>query len=209
MQRVAKDRDCTCFPLVLKHVPTEALVCIILEYSHIAHSKHAYIQDGELNLHVDVTPHRSVCRRTKGIKHCNAYNMVPRAVIMMMDRKFPSWDGPARPGIMFTMHLTAPRHRDVVIEQTIDLDQGCIRFLFDPKSSPKALLETVRRSKKSETSFHPGGRVSDASGNPQMAKITVATATMFYKACMVLRDELREILYEIHHDCPRASLIYS
>ncbi len=185
-----KHRDCKCFPLVLTHINVASLVSIILEYAHCTEYKHPFARDGDLCLHADVTPHRSVCRRTKDIKHSNTNNFVPRAVITMTEQNLETWTGLARHIVMISIHLTTPRHKDVTMVRTIDLDQGYLRFLFDPRSSPKALLEMIRRENSQQ-------------------KITVSMATMFFKACMVLRDELCEILYEIHHECPLTALIYA
>ena len=185
-----KHRDCKCFSLVLEHINVASLVCIILEYAHDTEYKHPFARaNGDLCLHADVTPHRSVCRRTKDIKYSNANNHISRAIVTFTDHRYDALENKHN-FVIFTAQLFAPRHKDVTIARTIDLDQGYVRFLFDPRSSPKALLEMIRRS-------HP------------QQKITVSMATMFFKACMVLRDELCEILYEIHHACPLMAQIYA
>ena len=193
-QSIADDRthrDCKCFPLVQEHIGVASLVYIILEYAHYTGYKHPFAQDGDLCLHADVTPYRSLCRRTRDIKHSNANNYVSRAVVTFTDYK--QWDrvrDTVLNLVVFTAHLSAPRHKDVIITQTISLDHGCVRFLYDPRSSPKALLEMIRR-------------------NYPQQKITVSMAREFFKACAVLQDELCEILYEIHHECPRTAQIYA
>ena len=197
-----KHRDCQCFSLVLEHIDVASLVCIILEYSHNTKYQHPYARDGDLCIHADVTPYRSVCRRTRDIRHSNANNYVPRAIVSFTEINDLEHlrDGNKRNLVIFTAYFHAPRQKDVAISHTIDLDQGYMRFLFDPHSSPKALLDMIQHSassKKSDTL------------SPPCQKITVSMATMFFKACIIARDELCEIIYEIHHKCPLTAQRYA
>lgn len=183
-----KQRDCKCFALVQMYIPVKSLVCIILEYAHCLDYNHPFARDGDLSLHADVTPHRSICRRTRNIKHNSSNSFIPRAVVTFTDRPYDPY-GNMGNSVIFTAHLSAPRYKDITIAKTISLDHECIRFLFDLRGSPRALLEVIRHN------------------NP-LQKISVSMANVFFKACMLMRDELREIIYEIYHECPHTAQIY-